>query len=119
MGAGCPARGIVVELADAIRAPRIGDMGGKAPGADKHDIESNIETFRLTVGCQKCLGSTCQAAALSGADRRQACFQVGPCFDFNEDDQTAAPGNDIDFTGRRAQAPGKDAEPVQPQVPGA
>lgn len=81
-----------------------------------HQIEAKIAVMANLPGIAfKGAGNS---DLLTGTQCKQRCFPVGPVFDFDCNQDFAAPGDDINFTDRAFMAGCKDAIPLQAQKQG-
>ncbi len=71
------------------------------------------------MGADEQLGRSADAPTLALGDRFECACAIAPRLDLDENDQTAAPGDDVDLTDRRAVASRQNAPTANPQVPRA
>lgn len=88
-----------------LSAPSVANVARDSPGRDQHGVEPQVELRELCVALQIKFGGTDNAVTLTGADRFDRLFEILPCLDFDERQDPAMPGDDVDFTQRCFVAP--------------
>src|SRR5260221_7987309 len=99
--------------------PCFPDMPWPETGApQRNHVETQGEPGRILAPGLKGEGSAHQSCLLSRCDRLQGGGQFTAPFDLDDDQNRAAPGNNINFTDRRTPVPGEDLITGAPQTPG-
>ena len=75
-------------------------MDGQAPGLDQHGIEAQVAAGELRVAGHEKGSGLADAQPLSCAERFAGQRQFRSRFDFDEGNQAAASGHDVDFASR-------------------
>jgi len=97
--------------------PDVGQMARRAAGRKEHHVDSHI-VGRLHVGRLQDFGGG-DAGEAAFVDREVELGSGRAGLHLHEGDHGAAPGDQVDFAERRADAAGEYFPALQPQSPGA
>ena len=82
------------------------------PRRDQDRIEPDVANADVGISRQPSLGCGNDARPLAFGHRPGRLFQIRPRFDFHEDQQASAPGDDVDLAYGALETPRDDAEPL-------
>jgi len=110
-------RNIIYERA-ALHPPGVAKMPGRAPGTDQDDIEADIQSAQTRAGGKKGFGGTPDAPLLAGLKGVGSLFPGRAGLDLDDRNNSAAPGDDVDFPLGNPEAALKNTVTLGPEKPG-
>lgn len=92
-------------------------MNRPAPGRDQHGVEADVASGQLRMAGEKQASGLGDAAALARPDGFAGRAEIAARLDLDEEDQLAAPGDDVDLADWGAPIARQNAPAGEPQAP--